>query len=222
MDLKNLFSKNKAAASGEGLDTLQGKVGAYYSAYMDEEAINARGLEPAQPYLDRIASLDHRFNSYLTVMREQALADDEQRHHGDQRGIGKARQEVGAGHRLAAGIGIGKDRKDEEKSAERGRRDRFDGPALQGIAHDAHHDQRIGEPDVQEFHETSRAVVPATLSPAGGRLTTRLLTNRLPGTVLRRHRRPRSPFAARRNRRWRNGQLVCGRCQPGDAWTTPQ
>ena len=31
----------EAAASGDGLDTLQGKVGAYYSAYMDEEAINA-------------------------------------------------------------------------------------------------------------------------------------------------------------------------------------
>lgn len=50
----------EAAASGEGIDTLQGKVGAYYSAYMDEEAINARGLEPAQPYLDRIASIQTR------------------------------------------------------------------------------------------------------------------------------------------------------------------
>ena len=32
-------------------------------------------VEATEAYLDRIASLDHRFNSYLTVMREQALAD---------------------------------------------------------------------------------------------------------------------------------------------------
>ena len=35
-------------------------------------------VEATQAYLDRIASLDHRFNSYLTVMREQALADAQQ------------------------------------------------------------------------------------------------------------------------------------------------
>ena len=32
-------------------------------------------VEATEAYLDRIESLDHRFNSYLTVMREQALAD---------------------------------------------------------------------------------------------------------------------------------------------------
>jgi len=35
-------------------------------------------VEATEAYLDRIASLDHRFNSYLTVMREQALADAQQ------------------------------------------------------------------------------------------------------------------------------------------------
>ena len=35
-------------------------------------------VEATEAYLDRIASLDHRFNSYLTVMREHALADAQQ------------------------------------------------------------------------------------------------------------------------------------------------
>ncbi|MCH7841257.1 MAG: amidase, partial [Chloroflexi bacterium] len=35
-------------------------------------------VEATEAYLDRIDSLDHRFNSYLTVMREQALADARQ------------------------------------------------------------------------------------------------------------------------------------------------
>ena len=35
-------------------------------------------VEATEAYLDRIGSLDHRFNSYLTVMREQALADARQ------------------------------------------------------------------------------------------------------------------------------------------------
>ena len=35
-------------------------------------------VEATEAYLDRIASLDHRFNGYLTVMREQALADAQQ------------------------------------------------------------------------------------------------------------------------------------------------
>ena len=35
-------------------------------------------VEATEAYLDRIVSLDHRFNSYLTVMREQALADAQQ------------------------------------------------------------------------------------------------------------------------------------------------
>ena len=35
-------------------------------------------VEATEAYLDRITSLDHRFNSYLTVMREQALVDAQQ------------------------------------------------------------------------------------------------------------------------------------------------
>ncbi|CUV03663.1 Aspartyl-tRNA(Asn) amidotransferase subunit A @ Glutamyl-tRNA(Gln) amidotransferase subunit A [hydrothermal vent metagenome] len=35
-------------------------------------------VEVTEAYLDRITSLDHRFNSYLTVMREQALVDAQQ------------------------------------------------------------------------------------------------------------------------------------------------
>ena len=35
-------------------------------------------VEATEAYLDRIDSLDHRFNSYLTVMREPAMADARQ------------------------------------------------------------------------------------------------------------------------------------------------
>ncbi|WP_321490901.1 M13 family metallopeptidase [uncultured Hyphomonas sp.] len=42
------------AAEKPALDTSEGKIGAYFNAYLDTDAINAAGLTPAQPYLDRI------------------------------------------------------------------------------------------------------------------------------------------------------------------------
>ncbi|MCR9193721.1 MAG: M13 family metallopeptidase [Hyphomonas sp.] len=38
--------------------TLEGKVAAFYNAYVDTDAIEAAGLTPVQPYLDRIASIE--------------------------------------------------------------------------------------------------------------------------------------------------------------------
>jgi putative endopeptidase len=40
--------------------TLEGKVAAYYNAYMDTDAIEAAGLDPVQPYLGRIADIETR------------------------------------------------------------------------------------------------------------------------------------------------------------------
>ncbi len=40
--------------------TLEGKVAAYYNAFMDTDAIEAAGLTTAQPYLDRIAAIASR------------------------------------------------------------------------------------------------------------------------------------------------------------------
>lgn len=48
------------AAEKPSVDTPQGKVAAFYNAFMDTEAIEAAGLTPAQPYLDRIAAIDSR------------------------------------------------------------------------------------------------------------------------------------------------------------------
>ncbi|MAN46749.1 MAG: zinc metalloprotease [Hyphomonas sp.] len=45
------------AAAKPALDTPEGKIGAYYNAYMDTDTINAAGLAPAQPYLDKIQSM---------------------------------------------------------------------------------------------------------------------------------------------------------------------
>jgi putative endopeptidase len=47
----------KAAAGGAGRTANEQKIGDYYAACMDEKAINARGLKPLQPELDRIAAL---------------------------------------------------------------------------------------------------------------------------------------------------------------------
>ncbi len=40
-------------------DTLEGKVAAFYSAYLDSDAIDKRGLAPVQSYLQQILSLIH-------------------------------------------------------------------------------------------------------------------------------------------------------------------
>ena len=48
------------AAEKPSTDTVEGKVAAFFNAYMDEEGIEAAGLAPAQPYLDRIAAIESR------------------------------------------------------------------------------------------------------------------------------------------------------------------
>ena len=42
------------------INTLEGKIAAFYNAFMDEETIEEKGLAPAQPYLDRIAAVESR------------------------------------------------------------------------------------------------------------------------------------------------------------------
>ena len=48
------------AAEKPGTETVEGKVAAYFNAYMDLDAIEAAGLAPAQPYLDQIAAIKTR------------------------------------------------------------------------------------------------------------------------------------------------------------------
>lgn len=45
------------AATKPAVDTPEGKIGAYYNAFLDTDTINAAGLTPAQPYLDKIAAV---------------------------------------------------------------------------------------------------------------------------------------------------------------------
>lgn len=40
--------------------TLEGKIAAYYNAYMDTDGIEAAGLAPLQPYLDQISAIESR------------------------------------------------------------------------------------------------------------------------------------------------------------------
>lgn len=39
------------------IDTAEGKIGAYYTAFLDMDAINAAGLAPAKPYFDQIDAI---------------------------------------------------------------------------------------------------------------------------------------------------------------------
>ena len=48
------------AESDPAIDTLEGKIGAIYKAYMNTEAIEAAGLGPVQSHLDRIAAMENR------------------------------------------------------------------------------------------------------------------------------------------------------------------
>ena len=50
----------ETAAEAPALDTLEGKIAAVYNAYMDTDGIEAAGLAPAQPYLDKIQALETR------------------------------------------------------------------------------------------------------------------------------------------------------------------
>ena len=47
--------------------TLEGKVAAYYNAYVDIDAIEAAGLAPVQPYLDRIQNIETKEDLALTM-----------------------------------------------------------------------------------------------------------------------------------------------------------
>lgn len=48
------------AAEEPPIDTAEGKVAAFYNAYMATDAIEAAGMTQAQPYLDKIAAIDSR------------------------------------------------------------------------------------------------------------------------------------------------------------------
>jgi len=51
---------DELAATKPDIATTEGKVAAYYNAYLDTAAIDAAGLTPAQPYLDRIKAVKTR------------------------------------------------------------------------------------------------------------------------------------------------------------------
>ena len=51
---------DELAAAKPDPSTLEGKVATIYNAYLDTDAIEARGLAPVQPYLDRIQAMETR------------------------------------------------------------------------------------------------------------------------------------------------------------------
>lgn len=59
----------KAASGGPSRNAIDQKIGDYYSACMDEEAINTRGLEPLKPELDRIAAVKDKASLIDAIAR---------------------------------------------------------------------------------------------------------------------------------------------------------
>lgn len=69
----------KLGAPGEGRSPTQAKLGDYFAACMDEGAVQAAGLKPLQPLLDRIAGLhDKRELPVLLAGLQLAGGDDRQ------------------------------------------------------------------------------------------------------------------------------------------------
>ncbi|MFG6412731.1 M13 family metallopeptidase [Roseateles sp. DC23W] len=64
---------DKLAAPGERRSANQAKLGDYFSACMDEAAVQAAGLAPLQPWLDRIAALKDK-SSLPALLAELQLA----------------------------------------------------------------------------------------------------------------------------------------------------
>lgn len=62
------------AAASQGGDADQRKIGDYYNAYMDEAAIEARGLAPIQPELDAIAAVADK-RALATALGQTLRAD---------------------------------------------------------------------------------------------------------------------------------------------------
>lgn len=54
------FIIDDLVAESPAVNTLEGKIAAAYGAFMDAEAIEAKGLAPAQPYLEKIAGIESR------------------------------------------------------------------------------------------------------------------------------------------------------------------
>ena len=65
----------EAAKPAPGRDATTQKIGDYYAACMDEKFLDARGLAPLQPELDRIKGLTNKFELSEEVARLHTLAN---------------------------------------------------------------------------------------------------------------------------------------------------
>jgi putative endopeptidase len=70
--LRNLLTA-AAARTGAPAESVEGKVGAFYASCMDEAAIEARGLDPIRPELDRIAAVSDLPSLQSAATRLQIL-----------------------------------------------------------------------------------------------------------------------------------------------------
>jgi putative endopeptidase len=65
--LRNILEK--AAAGGPECSAIDQKIGDYYSACMDEKAVDAKGLDPLKPELDRVAAASDKSALIESVAR---------------------------------------------------------------------------------------------------------------------------------------------------------
>ncbi|HEX6804911.1 MAG TPA: M13 family metallopeptidase [Terriglobales bacterium] len=63
----------KAAAGGPGRNAIDQKIGDYYGACMDEKAVDAEGLDPLKPELDKIAAVKDKQSLIDAIARVHLL-----------------------------------------------------------------------------------------------------------------------------------------------------
>jgi endothelin-converting enzyme/putative endopeptidase len=90
-----LHSMLEKAAAAQGTRTPnEQKIGDYYAACMDEKAINARGLKPLQPELDRIAALTGKDQLPALLAHNQLLGIGGFLSFGEQQDFKDARKQI--------------------------------------------------------------------------------------------------------------------------------
>jgi putative endopeptidase len=64
---------DKASAGGASRDAIEQKIGDFYGSCMDEKTVNAKGLDPLKPELERVADVKDK-NALITVIAHDHLA----------------------------------------------------------------------------------------------------------------------------------------------------
>ncbi len=94
----------KADAGGNGPQSEERKMGAFYASGMDTAAINAAGIEPLRPELDRIKAIDSRQTLLREIAHLQALGVNALFGFGQMQDFTDSTQVIGVAHQGGLGL----------------------------------------------------------------------------------------------------------------------